>query len=145
MTTNYKKAKALLAISFAPGFISPNIPIATFKQKDKELNFIIDTGSDHNVIDKDALSSIEHVIDKDKLYDLTGLGVTGENKVKTCDVTFQYEEDTFTEAFLISDLKGPFSTIKQCHAIPLHGMLGSNFLKKNNLILDFNNLIAYNK
>ena len=34
--------KAFIAISFAQGFMSPNIPIATFSQGDVELNFIID-------------------------------------------------------------------------------------------------------
>ena len=38
------KSKSLLSFSFAQGFTSPNIPIATFCQDNKELNFIIDTG-----------------------------------------------------------------------------------------------------
>ena len=141
---NVTNAKSLLAITFGQGFIPPNIPIATFKQGDKELNFILDTGSDNNVVDKECLESIEHTIDDSQKFNLAGVG-TDKNIVQVCNIPFQYGEDSFTEQFLISDLKGPFTLIRKCHAIPLHGMLGSNFLKKQGLILDFKNFTAYSK
>ena len=52
--------KSFLSFSFSKGFMSPNIPIATFYQDGKELNFIIDTGSDDNVISKEALGGIKY-------------------------------------------------------------------------------------
>lgn len=134
--------KSLFAISFSQGFIPPNIPIATFKQGDKELNFILDTGSDNNVIDSNVLPQIEHDLDQSQQISLAGLG--GAQTVSACRIKFQYEEENFTETFLVSDLQDAFTLIRKCHAIPIHGMLGSKFLKDNDLTLDFHNLIAYN-
>lgn len=135
--------KSLLAISFSPGFVSPNIPIATFRQGNKELNFILDTGSDNNVIDKNALNSIEHTIDETKQINLSGVG--GVQCAQICDISFQYDDKEYTEQFLISDLNEAFTLLRKCHAIPLHGMLGSCFMQKNKFVLDFNNMVAYNK
>ena len=42
-------------------------------------------------------------------------------------------------------LQAAFDDVRRAHAIPLHGMIGSKFLMSNNIILDFNNMIAYNK
>ena len=134
---------SFLSFSLAKGFSSPNIPIATFYQGEKELNFIIDTGSDDNVIDKDALYEIEHGQTQPR-GTLTGLG--GIYEVEACDITFQHEKDSFTELFIVSNpLKDAFDHMRKCYGIQLHGMLGSKFLKNNNLVLDFNELTAYNK
>lgn len=137
------KSKSLLSFSFAQGFTSPNVPIATFHQDGKEINFIIDTGSDDNVINRKALNEIKH----EKVeYNGTLAGVGGVFQVEACNITFQYEGETFTTKFLIADhLQQAFDDIRKAHAIPLHGMLGSKFLMQNNIVLDFNNMVAYNK
>ena len=137
------KSKSLLSFSFAQGFTSPNVPIATFHQDDKEINFIIDTGSDDNVINRKALNEIKH----EKVeYNGTLAGVGGVFQVEACNITFQYEGETFTAKFLIADhLQQAFDDIRKAHAIPLHGMLGSKFLMQNNIVLDFNKMVAYNK
>ena len=141
MKTN--KNKSFLSFSFSQGFKSPNIPIATFKQGDKELNFIIDTGSDDNVINRESLKEIEHEMVE---HNGTLAGVGGVFNVEACNITFQHEGDTFTTKFLIADhLQQAFDDIRRAHAIPLHGMLGSKFLMQNNIVLDFNNMVAYNK
>ena len=134
---------SFLSFSLAKGFTSPNIPIATFYQGNKELNFIIDTGSDDNVISKEALKDIQY--EKiDHKGTLSGIG--GIYEVEGCNITFQHEGESFTGMFIISDnLKEAFDNIRKCHAIPLHGMLGSKFLKKNDIVLDFKNLTAYSK
>lgn len=134
---------SFLSFSLAKGFTSPNIPIATFYQGNKELNFIIDTGSDDNVISKEALKDIQY----EKIdHKGTLSGVGGIYEVEGCNITFQHEGESFTGMFIISDnLKDAFDNIRKCHAIPLHGMLGSKFLKKNDIVLDFKNLTAYSK
>ena len=140
MKTN--KNKSLLSFSFSKGFTSPNIPIATFKQGDKELNFIIDTGSDDNVINRKALEQIEH----EKVeHEGTLAGVGGVFNVEACKIDFEYEGEKFSAKFLVADhLQEAFDDIRRAHAIPLHGMLGSKFLMQYNLVLDFNNMVAYN-
>ena len=137
------KSKSLLSFSFSQGFTSPNIPIATFKQGDKELNFIIDTGSDDNVINRESLKEIQYEMVE---HNGTLAGVGGVFNVEACNISFQHEGETFTTKFLIADhLQQAFDDIRRAHAIPLHGMLGSKFLMQNNIVLDFNNMVAYNK
>lgn len=138
-----KKNNSFLSISIAKGFCAPNIPIATFYQGDKELNFIIDTGSDDNVINEKALKDIKYdMVD----HEGTLSGVGGTSTVKACTISFQYNGESFTENFLVSDsLQEAFDAVRMAHAIPLHGMIGSKFLMKNNMVLDFNKMLVYNK
>lgn len=136
--------KSLIALSFSAGFRSPNIPIATIHQGDKTLNFILDTGSDDNVIDSNILPEIKHeILKEDNPSYLTGLG--GTQIVQKCRVSFVCDNKEYTAVFLISDLKDVFKTIHDAHAIQVHGMLGSKFFKANNIVMDFNNMVAYSK
>jgi hypothetical protein len=138
-----KKNNSFLSFSFSKGFTSPNLPIATFYQGDKELNFIIDTGSDDNVINKEALKDIKHEMTEHKG---TLAGVGGVFEVEACNISFQLNGENFSAKFIVADhLKDAFDDIRKAHAIPLHGMLGSKFLMENHIVLDFTNLTAYNK
>jgi predicted aspartyl protease len=135
--------KTFLSLSFSKGFTCPNIPIATFTQGDKELNFILDTGSDDNVINKEALKDIKHEMIEHKG---TLAGVGGVFEVEACTISFQLEGENFSAKFIVADhLKEAFDDIRKAHAIPLHGMIGSKFLMENHIVLDFTNFIAYNK
>ena len=134
--------KSFVAFSFRQGFISPNIPIATFTQGDKELNFILDSGSDENVIDSNFLGNIEHEMTESK-SSLAGLG--GKVEVQSCIIPFKYGDEEFKAEFLVSDMGTPFNAIRAVHAIPIHGMLGSRFFLKYGMVLDFNSLTAHSK
>lgn len=140
---NKNNHNSFLSFSFSKGFVSPNIPIATFYQGDKELNFIIDTGSDDNVINREALADIKYDMISHKG---TLAGVGGVYEVEACNISFQHEGEDFTAKFLISDhLQQAFDDIRKAHAIPLHGMLGSKFLADNKIVLDFTSLMAFSK
>ncbi len=141
---NKTNNKSLLAISFSQGFTSPNIPIASFTQGDKQLYFIIDTGSDKNLINSSALADLEyeeHELPNKQL--ITGVG--GTKEVSACKINFEGGKVNYSTVFLVADLDAPFEMIREAHGIQLHGMLGSIFLKENNLIIDFNNLMLYSK
>lgn len=134
---------SFFAVSFSQGFTSPNIPIATFKQGDKELVFLLDTGSDNNVVNKKALEYIDHEMIEGDKHTLSG--VNGTTEVEHCMIEFSCEEEKYKANFLVADLDEAFSKIRQCHCITIHGILGSVFLRDNNVILDFKNLAAYSK
>ena len=135
---------SLFAVSFRQGFISPNIPIATFNQGDKEITFLLDTGSDNNVINKGALDYVEHTMieggDKTTLS-----GVNGTTEVEHCSIKFTCEDENYEANFLVADLDEAFGTIRKGHCITIHGILGSKFLRSHNIVLDFQNLSAYSK
>lgn len=129
-------------VSFKQGFVSPKLPIATFEQNGKKLNFLLDSGSDNNVINKEMLSTLNH----EKIETVTNLaGVGGVSKTEVCRIKFSCGDQEYTEDFLITDLSQAFGLIEQEHCIPLHGIIGSSFLRKNNIVMDFEKLIAYSK
>lgn len=134
---------SLFAVSFKQGFVSPNVPIATFYQNGRRLNFLLDSGSDKNVIDKSTLSYIDYKVIEGENVNLGGVG--GITKVETCKITFSIDSEEYTETFLITDLSQAFGMIEDDHSITLHGIIGSTFLRKNNVVLDFQNLAAYSK
>ena len=47
-------------ISFKQGFDLTELPIVTLQQGDKKLNFLLDTGSNNSIIDKNILEKIEY-------------------------------------------------------------------------------------
>lgn len=132
------------SVSFSKGFVAPNIPIATFKHGDMILNFLLDSGADRNSIDSRMLDSLQHTAAEDNST-ITLTGVGGTVDVKNCSLTFKtMEEDKeYTADFLIADLQEPFDQLFQAHGIQLHGILGSKFMRKHHIILDFQNLAAY--
>ena len=143
---NKQNNLSLFAVSFAQGFISPNLPIASFKQGDKDLVFLLDSGSDNNVINEGALDYIEH-----EMYNApdgnthTLSGVNGTTEVKHCSIKFSSEEKSYKADFLVANMNEAFGMIKRHHCITIHGMLGSKFLRSHNIVLDFQNLSAYSK
>jgi len=139
-----KQGVSLLAVSFRPGFTSPKIPIAIFNQEDKDFVLLLDSGSDRNVINKDALSLFNHTIkekDEDSITHLSGVG--GSQEVETCVIPFSCGEDKFEADFLVTDLSQAFNGIKKEHCIQIHGILGSTILQEHNIVLDYKNLVAY--
>ena len=142
---NKNKNISLFAVSFSQGFTSPNIPIASFQQGDKDICFLLDTGSDDNVINKSALSYVDHQMDDDPARRTTLSGVNGTTEVEHCSVVFSCEDETYKVGFLIADLDEAFGAIKKGHSITIHGILGSKFLRTHNVIMDFKNLVAYSK
>ena len=145
-TMNKNNNISLFAVSFSQGFISPNIPIASFQQGDKDIVFLLDTGSENNVINKKALDFIDY--QKHELEDgqkLTLSGVNGTTEVEHCNIKFSSDDETYETDFLIADLEEAFNAIRKSHCITIHGILGSKFLRSHNVILDFKNLAAYSK
>lgn len=129
-------------LSFKKGFISPNIPIVTLYQGDKEFNFIIDTGSDENIINQSSLKDMAFT-PLDDTHSLSGLG--GSQTISSCQITMTFQNREFTSKYLMANLEPQFQALKESHGIPVHGMIGSKHLHKYGFVLDFEQLIAYNK
>lgn len=141
---NKDKSSLFFSVSFSKGFVAPNIPIATFKHGDVILNFLLDSGADRNSIDSRMLDKLQHSAAEDNsTITLTGVGGTVE--VKNCSLSFKTigEDKEYTADFLIADLQQPFDQLFEAHGIQLHGILGSKFMRKYHIVLDFQNLAAY--
>ena len=131
---NKKNNISLFTVSFKQGFIPPRIPIATFYQEGKKLNFLLDSGSDKNVLDSRILKEVKYENVEGESVNLTGVG--GVTQVNTCKVAFTCDTKEYTEEFLITDLSEAFGLIEQEHCITLHGIIGSTFMRKNNIVME---------
>lgn len=130
-------------ISFRESMDLTELPVVTFYNGDKKLNFLLDTGSNISHIN----SSVIHLLDHTKTDQKTDtIGMEG-NKVSNdiCKMTIYYRNQRFEEDFIISDLNDAFDIIKQEDGVQIHGILGSKFFEKYRYVLDFNKLIAYIK
>ena len=128
-------------ISFKEAMDLVELPIITFYNENKKLNFLLDTGSNVSYINNSILPSINHkILDKQN----STFGIEG-NKVMNqfCSMDISYREQAFNEEFSISNLDDAFNIIKQEDGVQLHGILGSRFFEKYRYVLDFKDLIAY--
>ena len=139
------KSISLLAISFRQGFIPPKLPIVTFQQGDKDITFLIDSGSNQNVVNKEALEFIEHEpVETEDKFTLSGLNAT-KTEVSLCSIKFSNDGKEYKQNFLVADLSDPVRGIKTDHGLTVNGMLGSPFLEEYKVVLDYDQMVAYSK
>lgn len=131
------------ALSFKQGLDLTDLPIVTFQQGDQKLNFLLDTGSNNNIIHSKVLDKIQYT-PTNVSSDL--FGVEGnKQEVKFCKITISYKDSNFEYDYAICDMTQAFDTIKNESGVNLHGIIGSKFFCKFQYVLDFKELIAYSK
>lgn len=131
------------SMSFREGLNLTGFPLVTFTNNNKVFAFLLDTGSNVSLINESALESMSYEEDESEidLYGLDGIERTG--KIIISYLT--YESVSYKAHFVVTDLTPTFSQIKREHGVMLHGILGSDFFKAYEYILDFDKLIAYSK
>lgn len=128
-------------ISFKEAMDLVELPVVTFYNGDKKLNFLLDTGSNVSYIN----SSIIPLLDHEKTdKEMNTIGIEG-NKVSNqfCKMSVTYKNQVFEEEFSTADLDEAFSVVKQESGVQIHGILGSKFFERYKYVLDFKELIAY--
>lgn len=137
------KKKNKSKISFKESMDLVELPIVTFYNGHKKLNFLLDTGSNLSHINQSVLSKIKYTESK---LSASVFGMEGNTvESKFCDIDISYKEHKFKESFCITNLDQSFSIIKKENGVQLHGILGNKFFETYKYILDFNELIAYIK
>ena len=133
------------SMSFMESMNLVNLPIVTFFQGDKRFNFLLDTGSNSSVIDKNVLKNIKHTITNNP--DLSNImGMDGIlHQTQSCEITLYYKDREYTYEYIVQDMKEAFTSIKQSSGVTLHGIIGSSFFNEFKYVLDFDELIAYSK
>lgn len=120
------------------------IPIVTFIEGDTKLNFLLDTGSSDSHISTSAAKLCKaSAVDTDYTF-TTGSG--SGNAGKVLNTILKYKNESFTVNLYVSEgLDTSFEAVKSNCGVQLHGILGSDFLRKHKYIMDFAELIAYHK
>lgn len=131
------------AMSFQNSMDLAELPVVTFRQGDKKINFLLDTGSNNCVIDSNILKSIDH-----KMLDVETniLGLEGNaQKTGVCTIKMSYKDKEYEYPYVIQDMSAAFDSIKKETGVTVNGMLGSKFFNEFKYVLDFDEFIAYSK
>lgn len=141
---SFRITKKRTGISFKEGMDLTEIPVITFENNGKKLNFILDSGSNISHINKDVLSDLDYsnVEGQELSVDTANGSIEGSDWV---NIPFTYKKQYFSEDFLVLDLSETFASIKKDTGVQLHGILGNSFFIKYKYVLDFDDLIAYTK
>lgn len=121
------------------------VPIITMKNGDKEVNFLLDTGSNKSHFNSRVIHSfVEYEFFKDDTSIVTTGGgtVNGGGWVR---IPLQYKKQSFTEDFLLLDLQESFESVYEESGVQIHGILGCDFFRKYGFIFDFDDMVFYRK
>ena len=117
------------------------LPLLIVKAQAKNLCFLLDTGSNINVIDRRVA----------EFFQLSGgttkqrqFGIDGE--LQTTDIVelaFSLEEQEYKANFSVMDLSSAFGKVEEESGIQIHGLLGCSFMEQQKWILDFEKLCLF--
>ena len=128
-------------INLRIGLTKFSLPLIIVKAQAKNLCFLLDTGSNINVLDRRVA----------EFFQLSGgtakqrqFGIDGE--LQTTDVVklaFSLEEQEYKGNFSVMDLSSAFGKVEEESGIQIHGLLGCSFMEQQKWILDFEKLCLY--
>ena len=125
-----------MAIDFL--FQPLDIPLLIVKAQAKNLCFLLDTGSNINVLDKRVA----------EFFQLSGgtaqqqqFGIDGTLRITdVVELTFSLEEREYKADFSVMDLSSAFGKVEEESGIQIHGLLGCSFMEQQKWVIDFENL-----
>lgn len=146
MVSDTGRYRNTLKMSFKEALDLTNIPIITFTNNERKLNFILDTGADYSYINKSALNGLSFKSGDDSLsvHGVTEMH-TSQETCKSCTMQIKYHKETYDCSFYIMNLDDSFRFIKEANGVTVHGVLGSKFFEKYKYVLDFEKLAVYAK
>lgn len=131
-------------ISFKEAMDLAELPVITFYQGTEKFNFLLDTGSNHSHISKEASNRIKGV----PMVGSTSIQGVGGAKIieEAINTTIEYKSKSYKVVLLVGEhLDDTFKEIKETTGVQVHGIIGNSFLSDNRYILDFNEFVAYSK
>ena len=121
------------------GLPQVGLPLLIVQAQAKNLCFLLDTGSNINVLDRRVAEffQLSEGTAKQRQF-----GIDGE--LQTTDIVelaFSLEEQEYKANFSVMDLSSAFGKVEEESGIQIHGLLGCSFMEQQKWILDFENLI----
>lgn len=124
-----------------------NLPIIALSSKGNVLNFLLDSGSNishicaeyYEALDAELLGTYED-------GEVAGLGATNTG-ITMCESTLK---DTLGNKYKVNlsisnQLSAVAKNIETNTGVKIHGLLGTDFLRKYNYVIDFKSLEVYSK
>ena len=130
-------------ISFKESMDLTEMPVITFINNNKKLNFLLDTGSNDSYINSSILKDLDFTpLSKSSVMVMANGAKANTEK---CRMKIFYKNSSFETDFNIFDMDVAFAAIKTESGVQIHGILGSLFFQKYKYVLDFGSLVAYLK
>ena len=133
-------------MSFKEALDLTELPVVTFYNGGKKINFLLDTGSNasyFNIRDVERLEKYER-INKVSPEIVTGSSVIEETH-GYIRIPLEYRDTTYSDDFVLYEISDSFDDIKKESGVSIHGILGNQFFTKYRYVLDFDKMIAYMK
>lgn len=121
------------------GLQKTGLPLIAVEINQQNLCFLLDTGSNKNLIDKRVFDYFkEHLetVGNSSIFGLDG-NKTDSPIIK---LDFNFEGNSYSTKFNVFDSEKAFEAIEKETDIQIHGILGNEFFIENGWILDFDKL-----
>ena len=119
------------------GLQKTGLPLIITSGKLKNLCFLIDTGSTHNILFSYVY---EHFSDEFKILNNTQniMGIEGEYKeTPIVEGTFNFEGKDYTSTFSVFNATNAVVQVEEETGVQIHGILGIQFLIENKWVINF--------
>ena len=120
------------------GLQKTGLPLIVTSVKLKNLCFLIDTGSTHNIL---FTYVYEYFKGEFRVLGNTQniMGIEGEYKeTPIIEATFNFEGMDYTSSFAVLEANDAIAQVQEETGVQIHGILSTDFLVRNKWILDFN-------
>lgn len=117
------------------------LPLLIVKAQAKNLCFLLDTGSNINVLDRRVAEffQLSGGIAKQRQF-----GIDGELRMTdVVELVFFLEVQEYKANFSVMDLSSAFGKVEEESGIQVHGLLGCSFMEQQKWILDFEKLCLH--
>ena len=132
-------------ISFKEALDLTELPVVTFIGNEKKLNFLIDTGANHSILNESVATSMNLSFETfEGVETNTAGGNIVLNKVVNLEIKYD-DKRVYDECFLLTNMDEAFNSIKEDTGVTIHGILGSKFFTNHKYIIDFDTLALYIK
>lgn len=119
------------------GLRKTGLPLILTSGKLKNVCFLIDTGSTHNSIFSFVYDHFKDEFQIQEEMQKT-MGIEGNyQECQTVEATFNFEGTDYTSTFMIMDATSAMAQVQEETGIPIHGILGIQFLLEHKWIIDF--------
>ena len=139
---DYHTSNSLTRLPFTDTMRRIKLPIVSLTNNGQTFKFLIDTGATLSVVDSKVLNKLDYseLGIKGNAYGIDGNIVNVDYVI----MALSHGNTKFVEQFQVMRLDA-FDNLRKTDNIDLAGILGGEFLKRHNFVVDYKKLIAYTK
>lgn len=121
-----------------------SIPFIKVKHNNISFNLVVDTGCTMSCIDENILDLLVYQTTNNYTDGLISAEGGNDDKIPIIEMPITIGDQDYVEQFNAVDFRAMAQQVKDSFGITIRGLLGSEFLYKHSLILDFDkHLIRY--